>query len=81
MIDSHTHLHLCEPPDPEPASSAAWHDWAGECLTEVADKDRWQSGRYHFTIQERDDAGRNLNEIAQGFWDWNSEQPLQPGRL
>ncbi|TCK20290.1 hypothetical protein [Pseudonocardia endophytica] len=70
----------CEPPDPAPDSPAGWHDWAGECLTEVADKDRWQSGRYHFTVQERDDEGRNLNEIAQGYWEWAADQPVQPGK-
>jgi hypothetical protein len=71
----------CEPPDPAPETPDAWHDWAAACLAEVADKERWVSGRYHFTIQERDDEGHALDEIAQGYWEWSAEQPLHPDRL
>lgn len=62
----------CEVPDPAPRSPQEWHEWADECLREVADKDNRQSGRHHFTVQERDDDGRSLQELAQGFWVWAS---------
>ena len=60
----------CESPDPAPTSPQDWHGWAGECLREVADKDGWQPGRYHFTIQQRDSEGRPLEDLGQGFWEW-----------
>lgn len=62
----------CETPEPPPHNPDEWHEWAGECLREVADKDNWQSGRYHFTVQERDGDGRSTKEHAQGFWEWAS---------
>ena len=62
----------CESPEPAPDTMEQWHMWADDCLREVADKDNWQTGTYHFTVQERDGEGRPLRELAQGFWEWTS---------
>lgn len=62
----------CEVPGDTDASPLAWKDWALDQLQHVAAHDGWQSGRYHFDVQRRDPAGRTLDTLAQGVWDWQN---------
>ncbi|MDT7679660.1 MAG: hypothetical protein QOD82_7578 [Pseudonocardiales bacterium] len=62
----------CNPPDHVPNDREAWKQWALEHLAVVAEQDAWQPGRYHFTVERRDPAGRPLDNFAQGIWEWRT---------
>lgn len=64
----------CDVPDPLPQGFEEWHAWAETRLLEVARRDRWQHGRYFFTIQERDETGSQLRELGSDFWEY-AKQP------
>jgi hypothetical protein len=61
----------CDVPDGGPAADDvdAWRERAVATLTRVADADGWQSGRYHYTVERRDPAGRALEVFVQGVLD------------
>jgi hypothetical protein len=67
----------CPAPEPLPADDRGWHQWAGAYLSAVAAQDGWQSGRYHYIAESRDDAGRPLEVFARGFWEWGTD-PTMP---
>lgn len=60
----------CDPPEETPTSSEGWKDWALTHLTVLAEQDQWQPGRYHYTVEQRDGSGRQLEAFAQGVWEW-----------
>ena len=62
----------CDPPEDAFGDSAGWRDWALAHLEHVAKNDAWQSGRYHFSVQQRDPAGRPTDTMAHGVWEWSS---------
>jgi hypothetical protein len=68
----HPYLEIeCDVPDGGPAADDvdAWRERAVATLTRVADADGWQSGRYHYTVERRDPAGRVLEVFVQGVLD------------
>ncbi len=62
----------CNPPTEEPDGPAEWQSWARSHLSQVADQDGWQPGRYHYTVERRDPSGRQTGTLAQDFWDWRT---------
>ena len=62
----------CDPPEPVPTVEGDWQTWAALNLEAVAAHERWQSGRYSYTAERRDDGGRAMEVFAHGMWDWAS---------
>jgi hypothetical protein len=60
----------CEAPDPLPAEGAEWQQWADAYLGAVAQQEGWQSGRYAYSAERRDDVGHTLEVFARGQWEW-----------
>jgi hypothetical protein len=60
----------CEAPDPMPAGTGEWQQWAGAHLGAVAQLEGWQAGRYAYRAERRDDGGHTLEVFARGQWDW-----------
>lgn len=62
----------CDAPEDTPASAEDWKDWALTHLTGLAEQDRWQPGRYHYSVQQRDPSGRPVDTFAEGVWEWRN---------
>jgi hypothetical protein len=71
----------CNTPEAVPGGTDEWRDWARAHLCQVAEQDDWQSGRYHYTVESRDPAGRALDTFTQAFWDWDRGHPGSPRAL
>lgn len=61
---------VCDAPDPAPTDVITWQHWAHDHLAAVAGHDGWQPGRYHFSVEHRDDADHTLQVFARGLWDY-----------
>lgn len=62
----------CEAPDPLPAATQEWQQWADAFLGVVAQQEGWQPGRYHYSAEHRDDAGHTLQVFTRGLWEWDT---------
>jgi hypothetical protein len=54
-------------PVPPPRDAVEWQRWTEAVLGDVAERDRWQSGRYYFTTE----AG-GLGMVARDHWEYQA---------
>lgn len=59
----------CDAPDPPPHDTQGWQDWATAYLDVVARNEGWQPGRYHYTVERRDEQDHILQVFARGYWE------------
>ncbi|GAA1878616.1 hypothetical protein GCM10009836_70000 [Pseudonocardia ailaonensis] len=62
---------VCDAPDPAPRDTDEWHRWAVAHLEEVAPRDGWQPGRYHYRAEIRDEAERVETVLSQDHWQYD----------
>lgn len=59
----------CDPPEQVPTDAQQWQEWALAHLRSVGADDDWQPGRYHYTVEQRDDEGRPTTVFARGIYE------------
>jgi hypothetical protein len=68
---------VADTPQPPPRDADEWHRWSEALLTSVAERDAWQSGRYHYRVQtprdpDRIDADPESGAIIQDHWEYSA---------
>jgi len=61
---------ICDIPEPGPRDADEWRRWAVANLEDIAPRDGWQAGRYHFRAEVRDETDHPVEVLAQDHWQY-----------